>query len=130
MSDAYVRMQQDYNVIGPKQEPAFPVLESEWTRLRDKISKIDVCIDWINISGSIFLGTALPVAITAYFGLVSPTDKYTKEALVSIHWILFALFLSIGVLLIVISYFKRVNVLARKEDAIEHMNVIHSRYKN
>ncbi|MCK4982012.1 MAG: hypothetical protein KAS17_03760 [Victivallaceae bacterium] len=120
---------QDYEILPPKKDKAYPIPKIEWEYLKDRIRKIGDILNFYYTAGAILLG----FSGSAFINLFTNDFKNEQENLST----KFIICLSIAVLTLLvggISFFfgkqqKKMQTVA-SDDVIKHMEIIENRYED
>jgi hypothetical protein len=123
------KMSQDYEIVPPRKQRAYPILVEEWLHLKEKVRQIRDDANFYHTLGSVLLGVAGSALLTALTLDIPKVEGVTATPMpILIAW--FAFF-STAVCGGLAMYFGKSQREVQHSNAIEvisHMELIEKRY--
>jgi hypothetical protein len=125
------KMSQDYELVPPRKQRAYPILVEEWIHLKKKIREIRDNANFYHTVGSVLLGVAGSALVTA-LTLEIPTQAVATSTPmpIVIAWFTFASTLACGGLSLFFGKKQRDDQKSSAEEVIAHMDLIQKRYES
>ena len=124
MSD--IKFSHNYSVYEPKEEAAYPIPASEWTRLKERIKRICPQRRIYQVISSIFFGV-FASSVFALFSLYSSTSTLAAWVYPTV-WAFFTVSLILGISLAVIDSQQKNIISESTGSVIDDMEALEDRY--
>lgn len=122
-----IRISHDLEVKEPKQEGAYPIPDSDWKYLRNKVLRIEVPPLFFLTIGSILLGVA-GSGVVAICSLTNDIIKIEPNLNTKL-WAIVATSSISGILSLIFAYLRRRNISCSKDDVVAEMDHLTEKYK-
>jgi len=114
---------QDFSVMVPKSDNAFPIPCEEWTHLKTRIGSLSNH-DWLfHTIGSLLLGGSISIASSVWLGAI--TDARTLTAVWAAFWVCTIC----GVLCLYVAVRERKSQKTQAGDVLAQMELIERRFE-
>ncbi|HNT29322.1 MAG TPA: hypothetical protein PKL83_00030 [bacterium] len=123
-----LKVSQDFELLLPQQQKAYPISKDEWTFLKEKVKTINNSSNIYHTIGSVFLGIT-GSALLAVFTYDKPnpiTIEYNTRILITIS--AFIVSLICGICLLVFGGKQKQLQEISAAEVIQHMELIEKRY--
>lgn len=119
---------QDFEIVPPKKGKAYPIPQTEWEYLKERISKIGDVINFYHTAGAIILG----FSGSAFINFLTSDFPKSQDGSYSTRYVIcLAIAIStlvIGAMALCFGKKQRDLQIVKSEDVIKQMQVIEDRY--
>lgn len=124
------KMSQDYELVPPRKQRAYPILVEEWQHLKEKIQQIRDDANFYHTIGSVLLGVAGSALVTALtLDIPKPEGITTTPMPLVIAWFVFVAAAACGALSLHFGKSQREVQNSNAKEVVSHMELIEKRYE-